>query len=281
MTPSGGNQEPRLEISGLLLRVGLFVLIALIAMNVFPLLLLPFGIFIAAALGTFAASATANAVAVRIYERGRMSSIGLDWAPSSRRDLLFGLGAGAGAALLVNGVPVLAGMATLEANPDAPFRLSSLLFVSIVLLFGAFGEELLFHGYAFQLLMKRLGPYQTILPAGVLFGLAHANNPAASQLGIANTMLWGVLFGYAYLRSGSLWLPIGLHYGWNWMLPLFGVNLSGFTMGVTGRRLRWSAGEIWSGGDYGPEASLLTTVAVAALLVLVRRLWVPPEERFE
>jgi uncharacterized protein len=150
-----------------------------------------------------------------------------------------------------------------------------------VLLFGAFGEELLFHGYAFQLLMKRLGPYQTILPAGVLFGLAHANNPAASQLGIANTMLWGVLFGYAYLRSGSLWLPIGLHYGWNWMLPLFGVNLSGFTMGVTGRRLRWSAGEIWSGGDYGPEASLLTTVAVAALLVLVRRLWVPPEERFE
>jgi hypothetical protein len=31
MTPSGGNQEPRLEISGLLLRVGLFVLIALIS----------------------------------------------------------------------------------------------------------------------------------------------------------------------------------------------------------------------------------------------------------
>ena len=47
-------------------------------------------------------------------------------------------------------------------------------------------------------------------------------------------MLFGVLFGYAYLRTSALWLPIGLHFGWNVVLPLFGANLSGFTMGVTG-----------------------------------------------
>ena len=52
-------------------------------------------------------------------------------------------------------------------------------------------------------------------------------NENASIFGIGNTMLWGVLLGFAYLRTRALWLPIGLHFGWNFALPLFGVNLAG------------------------------------------------------
>ena len=37
-------------------------------------------------------------------------------------------------------------------------------------------------------------------------------------------------------------MAIGIHLGWNWMLPLFGVNLSGFTMGLTGMTMRWNVG---------------------------------------
>ena len=50
----------------------------------------------------------------------------------------------------------------------------SLLFVSIILLFGAVGEEMLFRGYGFQVLVKAIGPFATILPMAVLFGLAHS-----------------------------------------------------------------------------------------------------------
>jgi hypothetical protein len=168
-------------------------------------------------------------------------------------------------------LPVVAGAASFEKVPGSEHVWASLAFVSFVLLFGAFGEEMLFHGYAFQLLVRRVGAFATIFPAAIIFGLAHMENPHSNQLGIGNTMLWGVLFGYAYVRTSALWLPIGLHFGWNVALPLFGANLSGFTMGVTGYALHWTAGTLWSGGDYGPEGSLLTTAIVIVLFFVLHR----------
>ena len=47
----------------------------------------------------------------------------------------------------------------------------------------------------------------------MLFALLHSSNPNATWLGTANTAGFGILFGYAYLRSRDLWLPIGLHFG--------------------------------------------------------------------
>lgn len=263
-------------VAGLSLRIGLFLFLGFTGAQVFPWLFFSLGgYFVGAALGVFAAAAAANAIVARIYERGALSSIGLAWGAYSGRQLALGVGLGAGAALTALGVPILLLQASFTPAPESPFRWGSLMLVAIVLLFGAFGEEMLFHGYAFQVLLKRFGPYQTILPFAVLFGVMHMGNPNASPLGIANTVLWGLLFGVAYLRSGALWLPIGLHYGWNVVLPLFGVNLSGFTMTVTGYKLAWSGGSLWSGGDYGPEASLLTTLVVVGTLALLYRRRVP------
>ena len=121
-----------------------------------------------------------------------------------------------------------------------------------------------------------VGPFATILPVGVVFALLHGGNPHATWFAIANTAGFGILFGYAYWRSRDLWLPIGLHFGWNLVLPLFGVNLSGLTMKVTGYAMAWSAGRLWSGGDYGPEASVLTSAALVALSVY---LWKAPVRR--
>jgi len=141
---------------------------------------------------------------------------------------------------------------------------------------GAAGEELFFRGYGFQLLLAALGPYATIVPVGVAFALLHSLNPNASWLGIANTAGFGILFGYAYLRSRDLWLPIGLHFGWNLTFPLFGATLSGLRINMTGYEISWTAGALWSGGDYGPEASVLTS---AVLLLLFAFLWKAPIRR--
>ncbi len=190
-------------------------------------------------LGTFAAAAVANTLALRIYERGNLSDIGLGWTAASRRNLSLGVLGGIGAALIVVVLPLVLRLADFEAVPDERLRWPSLLFVSILLLFGAVGEEMLFRGYGFQVLVKGIGPFATILPVAVLFGLAHSQNLNFGPLALFNTILWGVVLGYAYLRSGDLWLPIGLHFGWNWALPMLGANLSGFTMDVTGYAMHW------------------------------------------
>jgi uncharacterized protein len=258
----------RQKLLGLALRVGVFALIAgLCNYLVFPIIIALIGapVFVLSTLGTFAAAAVANTLALRIYERGNLADIGLGWTAASRRNLALGMLGGIGAALLVVVVPLVLRGADLEPVPNEHFRWPSMLFVSILLLFGAVGEEMLFRGYGFQVLVKGIGPFATVLPVAVLFGLAHSQNLNFGPLALLNTILWGVVLGYAYLRSGDLWLPIGLHFGWNWALPLLGVNLSGFTMDVTGYAMHWKIGERLSGGAYGPEGGLLTTAVAIGL----------------
>ncbi|MCC7173656.1 MAG: CPBP family intramembrane metalloprotease [Bryobacterales bacterium] len=267
-------RERMARIVGLALRVGVYVFLAFVGLYLFGWALSPTGSFLLeAALGGFLAATAANALAMRFFERAHLTGIGLGWNRASVRNLLLGLAGGAGAAALVLGGPLVCGLARLQPAPGADPHLRSFLFVLVVLLFGAIGEEMLFRGYAFQSLVAGVGPAATILPMGVLFGLMHAANLGITTIGIVNTSLWGILLGYAFVRSGDLWLPIGLHLGWNWMLPAFGVNLSGFTMDVTGYAIHWKIGPLWSGGAYGPEGGLLTSGVVVVLAVY---LWKAP-----
>lgn len=276
--PSPEEAKPKVDKLAVALRVGVYLFLALAGMMIFPRLMVwaPNMIFVAAALGIFAAAAVANAVALRIYENGQLADLGMGWTPASRRNLLIGIAGGGAAALCAVLIPIAARVADFERLPEASFNFGSVFFVSVVLLFGAIGEELLFRGYAFQVLLGYLGPFATILPFAVLFAFAHLGNPGqgAPVVGFVaplNTALWGVLLGYGFVRSGDLWLPIGLHFGWNWLLPLLGANLSGFTMGVTGIAFRSRGADLWTGGAYGPEGGLVTTLAVILLALALYR----------
>jgi membrane protease YdiL (CAAX protease family) len=250
-----------------------FASIELIILMIFGPLLLPWaGTLITGAVSTFAAAALANAITVRVYERGRLEDIGLG-SVFAARNFLIGFLAGLATVILVAGLPLLTGMAKLVPAPEQPRSAASFLFVTVVLLIGAFGEELLFRGYGFQLLLRRWGAFATILPTSVLFAWAHSNNPSAGWMAMINTFLWGVLFGLCFLRSGDLWLAAGLHFGWNWTLPLFGIEVSGFPMSVIGHKMEWIAGPLWSGGGYGIEASVLT---LAVIPFTVWALWKAP-----
>jgi membrane protease YdiL (CAAX protease family) len=262
------------KVSAVAPKVGFYVLLGFAGWLLLPHVLLFFGGYlIASAVGVFLTAAIANWLAVWIFERAHLADIGLLWNPASARNLLCGLIGGAGGAGVVLVVPLVVGLAELQPVPDSNAHWRTILFVSVVLVFGAVGEEMLFRGYGFQVLLAVLGPFATILPVSVLFGILHSGNPNISTLGLVNTVLWGVLLGCAFLRSGDLWLPIGLHLGWNWTLPLFGVNLSGFTMRVTGYAMHWKIGPMWSGGEYGPEGGILTTAILVALSLY---LWKAP-----
>jgi membrane protease YdiL (CAAX protease family) len=215
-------------------------------------------------------------LALRIYENFSIVAVGLWWNRSSADNLALGLAGGVGAACLALAPPLAVGAAHMVRSHPPAF--DGLVFALVCVAAGSAGEELFFRGYGFQLLFAGLGPWASILPVGVVFGLMHGANPGASPLGLVNTAGFGVLFGYAYMRSRDLWLPMGLHFGWNLTLPLLGANLSGITIfkEITGYEMAWRAGRLWSGGEYGPEASVLTSVALVPLFVF---LWKAPIRR--
>lgn len=253
-------------------RVVLFAFAGWSVWRLMPLVMPPAaGGLVVAALSTFAAGALANGLLARMYERSQLSAFGMAWARPSAWELLIGVAGGAGAATTIFLVALATRQAAVERVPAPATWPLDLVFILIVLAFGAIGEELLFRGYAFQLMVRTMGEFAAVLPVAVLFGLAHLGNQGVTLLAIVNTIAWGVLLGYAFLLTRSLWLPIGLHFGWNGAMPLLGVKLSGFTMGVPGYALRWSAGDLWSGGAYGLEGSVMTSAAVLILFFVLRR----------
>ncbi len=250
----------------MVLRVLFFVASVIVGLRLFTLSLYAlFGVIVAGTVGLCAAGLIANLLTMRIFDRRPLTDIGLRGGSASARNFILGVFYGGGAAALMLSAPLLAGTGHLVRRADSTFAWPSLIFYLAAIWLGAAGEEMIFRGYAFQLLVEKIGAYATVLPVGVIFGLAHSSNPNASGLGVVNTIIWGILLGYAFLRSRDLWLPIGLHYGWNAVLPLFGVNLSGLTIDVTRYFYKWDLLPLWSGGAYGPEGGLLATVFTVGL----------------
>jgi len=267
--------DPKL---GIFLRIGFFIFTVFLAVRfLIPLLYLFFGLQIAGTIGLAAAGLAANLLTMAIFDRRPFVDIGLRLASASATHLILGVLLGGGAAALLLLAPLLGGAGHLVLRPHSSFTWLSLAFYLITILFAAAGEEMIFRGYAFQYFIEKVGPYASVLPVGVIFGLVHTSNPHASALGVVNTVLWGILLGYAFLRSHDLWLPIGMHFGWNAVLPLFGVNLSGLTIEVTRYFYQWDLSPLWSGGAYGPEGGLLTTIFAIVLFFALFRLPVRPQ----
>jgi hypothetical protein len=106
-----------------------------------------------------------------------------------------------------------------------------------------------------------------------LFGLLHAANPGATPVStVAIALEAGALLGVAYSASGSLWLPIGLHSGWNFTEGgVFGTAVSGGqSHGLIESVL--SGPTLVTGGTFGPEASVIA-VAVCLAATAVAGVW--------
>ena len=134
-------------------------------------------------------------------------------------------------------------------------------------------EEILFRGVIFRIVESSLGTALALLISAALFGLVHLVNPGATVLGaVAIIFEAGIMLAGAYLLTRRLWLPIGIHVGWNFTQGgVFSVPVSGFkSTGVFDGTL---TGPEWlSGGRFGAEASIVAVVVcVAFALVLLRQ----------
>jgi uncharacterized protein len=123
-------------------------------------------------------------------------------------------------------------------------------------------EEIIFRGFLFRLTQKLGGMWGALAVTSVLFGAAHAANKGATiGSSVAIALEAGVLLGAAYALTQRLWLPIGLHLGWNFAEgSIFGMSVSGRTQQgslITGE-LHGNA--LLTGGAFGPEASIVAVV---------------------
>jgi membrane protease YdiL (CAAX protease family) len=127
-----------------------------------------------------------------------------------------------------------------------------------------FYEELLSRGYQLQNLEEGGNLFWAVALSSSFFGMLHLFNPGATWASTLGVGLAGVFFAYGYLRTRQLWLPIGMHIGWNFFEgPVFGFPVSGMET-VSFLRTTVDGPDLWTGGVFGPEAGL---VVIPGLLV--------------
>ncbi|MGI5158723.1 lysostaphin resistance A-like protein [Microbispora sp. CA-102843] len=130
-------------------------------------------------------------------------------------------------------------------------------------------EELIFRGILFRIVEERTGTWIALALTGLLFGLMHLGNQNASLWGaVAIAIEAGSMLAAAYAATRTLWVPIGLHFGWNFAEGgVFSTEVSGngasegLLHGVT------SGPALLTGGEFGPEASTYAVVFGALLTI--------------
>ncbi len=130
------------------------------------------------------------------------------------------------------------------------------LYFAIMILVG-WQEEILWRGYWLQNLADGLNMFWGIVISSVIFAGFHLINPGSSWISSLGIFIAGIFLAYGYQTTRQLWLPIGLHIGWNFFEgPIFGFPVSGLETPAV--FLHTSTGPtLITGGRFGPEAGLI------------------------
>ncbi|WP_165488655.1 CPBP family intramembrane glutamic endopeptidase [Dyella terrae] len=201
-------------------------------------------------------------------ERRPISELAVDGAG---RELLHGLGIGALLVVATSSVLLACGAFAVTGTADPIVLLKPLPEQVMVACF----EEIVFRAIVFGLLQKSWGTKIALVVSTVIFVASHMPNEGFSVLGALMTAAASLALSGAYLATNRLWLPIGMHFAWNFL------NDAVFAVPVSGHPARgWvqitTSGPEWlSGGAYGVEGSVVTgitwTIAAVMLLVIAHR----------
>ena len=153
---------------------------------------------------------------------------------------------------------------------------SQLSWLSFFLLVGVV-EEVIFRGILFRLIADKWNIAVGLTTSSLLFGLAHLGNPGATLwAALAIALASGWLFGMAYAYHQTIWVPIGMHWAWNYLEGgVFGCAVSGTPLDY--RPLitpRISGTDLLSGGAFGPEASIICVAIGIGISIVYTVLYV-------
>jgi membrane protease YdiL (CAAX protease family) len=201
----------------------------------------------------------------RFIDRQSFKSLGFDWGEYKSDG---GMGMFTAIAMLGLGTLLLLWQNRLVFT-DYQFDPAALSIQFLLMVIVAFTEEICFRGYLLNNLMKSTNKWIALFVTAVLFGVVHATNPSAGVLPIVNIFIAGVLLGCNYIFTRNLWFAIFFHFTWDFMQgPILGYEVSGLEM-KTLLQQDVTGSDLWTGGKFGFEGSLLCTV----MLLVVTIIW--------
>ena len=210
---------------------------------------------------------------VKVIEKNSLSSLGF-----VKRNWLKYLAWGILMSLVQMGVIAL----VYQLSGIGSFELNELSLEPILFILGLFPfwllqggtEEVATRGWLLTRIAARTNLPFAIAISSSLFGILHMGNAGVTFLSVLNIILDGVLAGLLFIYTDSIWLVVAQHGTWNYVQG----NLLGFQVSGTGAdasifSFTMGDGPDWlTGGAFGAEGSIITTLVLLVSLVIVYRL---------
>jgi membrane protease YdiL (CAAX protease family) len=131
-------------------------------------------------------------------------------------------------------------------------------------------EEILVRGIIFRIMEEKLGSYISLTISSILFGVLHLANPHGTLISAICITTAGFLFGTIFMYSRNLWMPIALHFAWNFTQSgIFGAITSGNEKTHSLIEAQIQGPEFITGGAFGPEGSIQAIVFCALATIVL------------
>lgn len=209
-----------------------------------------------------------SVIYVRSFEIRRASSMG---AVKSGILPQYLIGAGVGILLIsaIEGLSLLTGACSVSTRSSIDIGLVFLYLLGFFI--QGMSEEFIFRGYLMTSVGGKYPAAAAIAVSSIAFGLAHAANPGFGVLPMINLVLFGIFAALYMIHTGNIWGVSAIHTLWNFTQGnVYGISVSG--SGSAESLLRTEAVSthaFLTGGNFGIEGSIFTTVVLAAGIAAV------------
>lgn len=219
----------------------------------------------------FALLCVATLIMGRVEHR-KFGEYGLSWCNALRKEFWIGSISGflaIGGTLLA--MFLLHGFRITGLALHGAAILSSVVEWGIAFLLAGLCEEFLCRGYAQYTLATGIGFWPAAFATSSLFAFGHVFNANETGVGVAAVVLFGLLHCLFLQRTGNLWCAVGFHAGWDFGQTFYGVPDSGIVPYYSVFSSAFHGPRWLTGGIVGPEASVLTPIALALVALLFSR----------
>jgi membrane protease YdiL (CAAX protease family) len=214
---------------------------------------------------SFTASLLVVFICCRFIDRRNIKSLGLQWKGFTKERITGFLTGIVLCGIIAMVLWLMQIVQWFTDDVDAAGLLTALLLMMAV----AFIEEFVFRGYILNNLLQNMNRNAALGLSAIIFAVLHSLNPGFNLTAFLNILLAGLVLGVNYIFSRNLWFGMMLHLSWNYFQgPVLGFKVSGLELPTL---LQQNSKEaiLLTGGEFGLEASWLTTIVFALALIFL------------
>lgn len=208
---------------------------------------------------------------VKFIEKRAINSIGFQ-TKRPLKTYIIGFIIGLGAITVITAILTLIGAIKLQYHPVGyGYIVIDIAIIALGWMIQSAFEEIATRGWLIPRLGSHCSPIMAITITAILFGILHLFSSGVTVLSFLNLTLSGIFFaGYA-IYNENIWGVCGLHFSWNLTLGnIYGFPVSGYSAnGKTLLQSQQIGSKLLTGGDFGPEGGLVTTILLLVGIVVL------------